>query len=113
VVPNPGGWSGVSIEGGMSADLSGALIENNSWNGVRVVATLGEESAAPITLNDARILSNGCNRNGDAKAEYNDLCGIVVEKPPKVGWRSRVVSGTVNISGHQGPGSNVICTMQM
>ena len=113
IVCRENGWTGLTLAGGVSGDFSGALIENNDWNGVRVEATEGEECVAPITLNDTRILSNGRNRNGEADDANHDRCGLVVEKPRgKAGWKSRVV-GTVTISGHPGPGNNLVRIMEV
>ena len=105
------GKCGVLIHGVLGADLSRSLITLNGWNGLRVVAKPGEESAAPITVEGARIRSNGRNHRGGATKSNNDFHGCVVEQPSgKAGWRSRV-TGNAIVSGHQGPDGDKVFIM--
>ena len=91
------GRSGVVVEGGVSVDLTDAVIENNRLNGIRVDACAGRESAAPITLDGAVIQGNG--RNGKKDANDNSSCSLLVEQPSsKPGWTNRVHVGTAAAS---------------
>ena len=95
---------GVRVLGGVSIDLSDSRLQNNSHCGLRVEHCADGVSTAPITLRGAVISNNGLNREGDAKEEEGDRCGV--EKPSwkleRGEWRNRLAADGVHIHGNQG-----------
>jgi hypothetical protein len=62
----------VLLRGGVGADLSGAVLERNGWNGLRV-----ECAALPLRLHGARICGNGFD--ADASRAQLETHGMVIE----------------------------------
>ncbi len=94
------GSFGVLLRGGVGADLRGAVLERNGWNGLRV-----EHATMPLLLRGASISHNG--HDDDASDKELETHGMVIEKPfsahvePPLGPPPAVPQG-VTMRGNKG-----------
>jgi hypothetical protein len=73
---------GVRVAGGVGVDLSGAVLADNAWNGLRVEHALlpgasASASVPRVILAAARVTGNG--RGAGARADECDTAGLAIE----------------------------------